>query len=282
MCKTLVTLVTLVTLAVVVFSVGCGDDDSGDVDAAVVIDAAVNAPDAAAGTDAPAGVDAAAVDGAVVDAAGVDAAAPVDAAAVDAAAPADAAAVDASVPVDAGPIDAAVCAAPLNPLDDGSSATTTDPPVVISEINPGDYIEVYNRTASAIDFSLSPFDEYQWCSPFIYRSVTPALTVPPLSYAVLDWPAAFDANATDDGGQIILYPAFGFAMETIHDFVCWGSGSGARKIEAESIGKWDASAPCAPALPVGGAIHRLPNTDGTNPADYDVTAPPSPMTCTAE
>jgi hypothetical protein len=94
-CKTLVTLVTLVTLAVVVFSVGCGDDDSGDVDAAVVIDAAVNAPDAAAGTDAPAGVDAAAVDGAVVDAAGVDAAAPADAAAVDAAAPADASDVDA-------------------------------------------------------------------------------------------------------------------------------------------------------------------------------------------
>jgi hypothetical protein len=281
-CKTLVTLVTLVTLAVVVFSVGCGDDDSGDVDAAVVIDAAVNAPDAAAGTDAPAGVDAAAVDGAVVDAAGVDAAAPADAAAVDAAAPADASDVDASLPVDAGPIDAAVCAAPLNPLDDGSSATTTAPPVVISEINPGDYIEVYNRTATAVDFSVGPFNAYEWCSPFLYADFTPGVTVPPLSYAVVDWPSGFDGNATDGGGQIILYPTASFEGANMLDFVCWGTGSLGRKGSAESIGKWDASAPCAPGLPVGGAIHRLPNTDGTNPADYDVTAPPSPMTCTAE
>ena len=261
--------------------VGCGDN----VDPAP-IDAIQNTPDSAPAPDGPP------VDGAPVDAPPADAAVE-DAAVVDAGME-DAAVVDAN-PVDATPVDAAVsdaaipdastpiCNAPLDPQPDGSTVADPEPAIVISEINPGNYIEVYNRSNAAVDLSMAPFDDDRWCAQPEYPNVTPAITIPALSYAELDWDADLSNQANDSAGELALYANGGFGSSAnVLDFVCWGPtpvGPGGTRIdEAIGAGKWTGD--CLPAIPTDGAINRLPSNTGISAADYTVLAPPNPQTCT--
>ncbi len=160
----------------------------------------------------------------------------------------------------------------LAPADDGTGVSIG---LVISEIDPGNYIEVYNFTSSNIDLAASTF---QLCSPFSYASVAGlgVTDVPAKSYATLSWPAAFTDG--DAGGEVILYlnGSFGSAA-SVADFVCWGvNPHGTRKALAESASKWSGS--CAAAL-TGGAIHRTIGADGTTAAAYDTASAPSPLNC---
>lgn len=167
----------------------------------------------------------------------------------------------------------------LDPLDDGSGAFGAIglPALVISEINPGDYIEFFNTTLAPIAMSTSP---YWLCSPFVYVSLPgagAAVVVPAGGYATIPWPASF--TDTDAGGEIQLYKTSNFGVSTdILDFVCWGvNPHGTRVAQAIAIGKW--SGGCAPVL-ASGAIHRKIGVKGTTAADYDVASAPSPMNCT--
>jgi hypothetical protein len=151
---------------------------------------------------------------------------------------------------------------------------------VISEINPGEYIELYNNTGSDITLSGS---SYQFCSPFSYAGlgspgVGAGIVVPARGYAMVGWPGFSD---TDAGGEVMLYASAAFdSPGAIMDFVCWGvNPHGSRKLTAEAAGKWDDLAPCAPAI-TGGAIHRRVMTAGNNAASYDTASPPSPAMCT--
>lgn len=166
----------------------------------------------------------------------------------------------------------AQCEPALDPLDDGSGAfgAVGLPAVVISEINPGDYIELFNTTGS--DFNTTG---YWFCSPFTYTQVG-AVIVPAGGYATIAWPGAF--SDSDAGGEIQLYKSGLFGTSTeILDFVCWGlNPHGTRVSQANAVGKW--SGPCAAAL-TNGAIHRIVGTAGTSAADYDVNAAPSPSNC---
>ncbi len=163
----------------------------------------------------------------------------------------------------------------LAPVDDGSGAggAVGLPSIVISEINPGDYIEVFNTTAAPINLDDSTM---QLCSPFTYAalsSVGAGITVPAGGYAVVGWPAAF--TDVDAGGEVILYANSSFADDTaILDFVCWGTNPhGSRLTQAQAIGKW--SGACAAALTMG-AIAREPSTSGTTATDYTVTEASTP------
>lgn len=165
-----------------------------------------------------------------------------------------------------------MCPPRLDPIDDGSSAARRA--LLISEIDPGDYIELYNDTDAAIDLAAGT---YQLCSPFSYFALAGSgVTVPARGFATIAWPAGF--TDTDAGGEVILYtePLFG-NPGSIMDFVCWGTNPhSSRKLEAESGNKW--MGPCAAAI-TGMAIHRLPMTDGLDAGDYDVTSPPSRANC---
>jgi hypothetical protein len=196
--------------------------------------------------------------------------------------PADAG-VDAATDLpDAAPPDAFVCSGSLVPTSDGSSAARRA--LLLSEINPGDYIELYNSTASLIDLDTV---SYQFCSPFNYcalATVGAGVTVPAGGYATVPWPTGANCVAnfpdTDLGGEVILYLNSIFsADDNIMDFVCWGTGhsGNSRKSQAEATGKW--TGPCAPAL-VSGALHRKPATDGIDASDYDAISVPTPMNCT--
>jgi len=170
----------------------------------------------------------------------------------------------------------AQCDPPLDPVADGS--VNPLPSLIMSEINPGDYIELFNTTASPIALSASPF----WlCSPFDYAqlsAIAGAVTVPAGGYATVPWPGNF--SDTDAGGEIQLFKDANFGSgASILDFVCWGvNPHGSRKLQAEGAGKW--SGACAPAL-TNGALHRKPNTNGTSAAHYDATLAASPMNCAA-
>ena len=239
--------------ALVLFAIGCGGGGDDPPDAPRPADA--RAPDASA-PDAD----------------------PADASPPDAT-PVDAPPADADLTPDAVPPDALVCAPALNPTSDGSPAANQA--LLMSEINPGNYIELYNRTASPIDLDTV---SYWFCSPFAYEALATigaGVTVPAGGYAVVPWPAFF--TDTDAGGEVMLYLSPAFAVnDQIMDFVCWGTNPHAsRQAQAAAFGKWNSASPtsCAPPL-TNGAIHRLPLTDGINAADYSTVLPPTPQTCT--
>jgi len=171
--------------------------------------------------------------------------------------------------------DASICANDLSPIADGTDVTAD---LVMSEISPGNHIELYNSTTSAIALSGVA---HQLCSPFAYRSlsaIAPTVTVPPKGFAVIPWPSSFTDVAA--GGEVILYKDGSFTNgESILDFVCWGTNPhGSRKALAEEalVGKWGGA--CAAAI-TGGSIHRNMNSAGTGSGDYDVASPQSPVNC---
>ena len=169
---------------------------------------------------------------------------------------------------------------PVQPLDvqaDGSPNPVPD--LVISEIAPQAFIELFNTTGSDIDLSTAP----HWlCSPFLYDSLStlaPAVTVPSQGFAVIPWPSGFADTAA--GGEIILYrDAFFDSGTSILDFTCWGTNPhGSRKGLAETVGKWVQGVSCSPAL-TNGALHRKVSVAGNQPQSYDTAGAPTPMTCT--
>jgi hypothetical protein len=170
------------------------------------------------------------------------------------------------------------CAADLIPLDDGSGSNGAVglPTLVMSEIDPGGYIELFNTTNNPIALGAST----QWlCSPFAYEQLStlaPSVTVPAHGYAVIPWPASFTGPG-DAGGEVILYSSSSFGTSThILDFVCWGTYTNSRKGQAESVGKWAGA--CDSAL-ANGSIHRNIATTGTTASHYNTALAKSPMTC---
>jgi hypothetical protein len=167
----------------------------------------------------------------------------------------------------------------LDPVDDGSGLPA---PLLISEVDPGDFIEVFNPGDEDLELEAN---NIWFCSPFQYVPAwfLGAEVIPARSYVVLDFPSIFED--VDAGGEIILYRDVlspqQFADGTlIADFVCWGVNPHfSRKELAESVGRWAGG--CAPALS-NGALHRIPGTTGVNATDYDTVSPNAPQECTAD
>ena len=132
------------------------------------------------------------------------------------------------------------CSASLNVLDDGSGANGTVglPDLVMSEISPGNYIEVFNTTLAAIPLNAAP----HWlCSPFAYAqlaTLAPTTTVPAGGFATIPWPTSF--TDVDAGGEVLLYASAAFNDNTqILDFSCWGVNPPRHaQSQAEAVGKW--------------------------------------------
>ncbi|HUH04869.1 MAG TPA: hypothetical protein VML75_22885, partial [Kofleriaceae bacterium] len=112
-----------------------------------------------------------------------------------------AATIDGAPSIDAIPrIDAIACTTDLAPTDDATGITVD---LLISEINPGDFIELYNNTDQPIALANV---SHQLCSPFAYRSLAalgPDVVIGAGGSATLPWPAGF--ADTDAAGEVILY-----------------------------------------------------------------------------
>ena len=183
--------------------------------------------------------------------------------------------------LDAPPPDAAVvCAERLDPVDDGSGVMGGGPMpvIVISEVKPQDYVEVYNSTDQPVDLTTLG---WIWCSVPGYRSLaSAAVTVPAFSYQRLAYPTG---SSDEANGEMALYLNSSYTTSTsVVDFVCWGNGNSpsTRKGPAEGALKWTGA--CAPSIPTGGSLHRKIGVGGTSAADYDVTLEPSGQSCTPD
>ncbi len=167
---------------------------------------------------------------------------------------------------------------PLTPLDDGTGLPT---PLILSEIAPANFIELYNNTGADISLGTQNFWLFSRPTSVDLRVFAPSVVVPAGGYATIPFPPGFVDSV--NGGEIALYrdvtgPSSFFVGSLIVDFVCWGVNPHLSvKVIAESVGKW--SGGCQSAL-TNGAISRLASTTGTTAADYSVTAPPSPLNCT--
>ncbi len=160
----------------------------------------------------------------------------------------------------------------LEPIDDGSGTfgAVGLPALVISEVNPGDYIEVFNTTGSTITLP----GIYWFCSMFQYGQV--AVSIPAGSYATIPWLPSF-TFATDAGGEMMLYKSNSFGTNVdILDYVIWGAPGFSRKTQAEAVGKWVG----ANAGALTGAIHRNIGVEGNEATEYDIVSAPSPENCT--
>lgn len=173
-------------------------------------------------------------------------------------------------------VDAGACGPALSPADDGSGLGIE---LIISEVVPGEQIELYNSTAADIALGTGT---WQLCGRPWYASLAtlaPEVTVPAGGYALVPWPADFTDTAA--GGEIAVYRDLSFTMPaSVVDFVCWGSNPHDSRMDvALAAGKWIDGEPCAGAI-TGGALHRRLATAGTGTADYDGASPPSPLSCT--
>jgi hypothetical protein len=165
----------------------------------------------------------------------------------------------------------APCSGRLDP-DDDQTGLPVD--LLISEIDPGDHIELYNPQTSPLALAgvlhhlTSPLEAVK------VAALGASVVVPARGYARLPWPPEF--SDTDDGGEVILYRDRHFEdSQKIVDFTCWGTNPHQSRIDqASEVGKW-LGLECGPGL-AEGALNRLAFTRGTSPADYDRTSPPSP------
>ncbi len=167
-----------------------------------------------------------------------------------------------------------VCAAGLTTVSDGTSAARQA--LVISEVDPGAFIEVYNNSGAELDLGASTIALHSPPSGSLALSTT-ALVIPAGGFRTIAWPAAF--TDTDAGGEILLYlDASDFDDGAkIMDFVPWGTApTGSRQTLAEASTKWFGARPGALTM---GAIQRNAAADGLDAADYTVTAAATPINC---
>lgn len=184
--------------------------------------------------------------------------------------------IDSSVP-DAVPLDAfTACSVALAPVDDGTSAARQA--LLLAEVNPGDYIELYNNTGADIDLDASTVQIVSGSMTVALSTAGAGVTIHASGRHDIPWPAAL-TDANDAGGEVVLYLNTPPTAAEMMSFVCWGAAPTTTfKADAEGNGKWTAAGAC-PAAITGGAIHRLPATDGLDAADFDIAAAPSPETC---
>ncbi len=148
------------------------------------------------------------------------------------------------------------------------------PALIISEVSPGNHIELFNTTGDPIDLGTVA---QQLSSAPIYLSVASLAggqTVEGREFVTIAWPEAF--SDTDAGGEIALFrgPAGSENATRIDDFLAWGINPHDSHLSlAQSTGKWEGSS--APSL-VRNSISRIPQTVGNGSAAYDTTRPASP------
>jgi len=188
--------------------------------------------------------------------------------------------VDAAGNPDAPMIDAAplgACPDDLLTQADGSDANETNSNVVISEVDPGESIELYNAGNETVMLSATG---YFWCNNRSYPSFASLnVEITAGGKRTIPWPGGGGGEA---GGDVSIYSQAGFngGQANILDYVCWGdaaAGGATRLVDATNVGKWNNA--CAPAIPAGGSLARLGNQDGTEAEDYEILATPTPENC---
>ncbi len=149
------------------------------------------------------------------------------------------------------------------------------PELIISEIVPGEYIELYNSAYAEIN--LSSADQYL-VSGLHHVGVADlgsGQTIPARGYRQLAWPS--EMSMSWESGELVLFRdnTSGFDdLTKIEDFVAWGESPTDSRIEmATKARKW--YGPPDGTLDLG-AIQRIPGTLGDEVHSYDNHRPSTP------
>lgn len=167
--------------------------------------------------------------------------------------------------------DAPLCSPALDVVDDGSGLAGAGglPALVISEVAPGRFIELYNTTAAPIDLSGSDYLLHsRGNTPQNIVLAASGVTVPAGGYATIDWGFS---RATLDGGDLALYTSADDLSNarSLLDYVCWGGLPAAnRQALANAAGKWIGGL-CGPFLTDEFSLNRIAMTRGIAPSDYE-------------
>lgn len=153
-----------------------------------------------------------------------------------------------------------------------SDHTGVLPDLVISELVPGSYIELFNTGRRGVPLSSAPHALCEDLACSLLADLAPGAEVPPGGYARLPWPDLFSDSSV--AGEAVLYADDLLDSGVgILDYVCWGASPPEHWSAAVGAGKWEGS--CVPLLQEG-AISRFPGTTGASLSSYDFFSPPSP------
>ncbi|MCO6458152.1 MAG: hypothetical protein J5I93_22840 [Pirellulaceae bacterium] len=149
------------------------------------------------------------------------------------------------------------------------------PTLVISEIRPGEAIELFNGSYQPL-----ALDDVNWqlvagSQRRAISAMASGQVVNARGYVELAWPAEFAGS--DGGGELLLYGQPGADLNDpnqVRDFVAWGTPLAGSRIElARGSGRW--SGDPAPAL-AQGSIQRRVATFGQSASDYETQTAPTP------
>ena len=149
------------------------------------------------------------------------------------------------------------------------------PELIISEIVPGEYVELYNSEYTEVD--LDSADQFLVSGQHHVgvADLGSGESIPARGYRKLPWPN--DMSMSWESGELLIFRdnLSGFEdLTKIDDFVAWGDSPADTRIElAEKAGKW--WGPPDGTLDLG-AIQRIPGTLGDEVHSYDNHRPSTP------
>jgi hypothetical protein len=155
----------------------------------------------------------------------------------------------------------------LMPASDGTGRQQ----LLISELSPGSFIELFNPTDADLGLAQGDWGLQARAATYYLKDLATAVTVPAHGYAHFPWPA--ELLAGDAGGELALYTQVTAAADfddgtKLVGYACWGSDAEiARKQLAEDSGKW--AGDCAAALTMS-ALRRKVATTGAAAASFAV------------
>jgi hypothetical protein len=158
-------------------------------------------------------------------------------------------------------------------------------PLIMSEIRPGESIEIYNTTTATIDLAMTP--KWYLCAYPYYldntdiSGLTDKTSIPAGGTIKLNWPPTWhekDMTALVPGvekGEMLLYTGglIPLKVDALKDYICWGTHTEGRKDKQtpHAVGAKIWSGDCV-AAPTNGSITRKPDTSGEDKDSYDTTA----------
>lgn len=151
------------------------------------------------------------------------------------------------------------------------------PELVISEIVPGEYVELFNVTYAELELSSAQHVLVSGDHAVEVASLGQGQAIGRRDYLQLPWPTPITVSS--ESGEMVLFRdgLTGFHdARKIDDFVVWGTEVAGSRIElAKSVNKW--WGPPDGSLDIA-AIQRIPGTRGDEAHAYDNHRPSTPGT----
>jgi hypothetical protein len=180
---------------------------------------------------------------------------------------------------------------PLLLEDDGIAHPTIAPPLILKEVAPTEFIEIYNPNNITVDLrqlSSGLSDPYQIIAQFHAGlgagwsaiDLPEDFSLPARQSERIPWPFGFNPEDWKNGTDLFLYqgPSNPVDVPTIGimDYLCWDRSTTLATLDDETQ-KWNGE--CVMVAGSTDSIRRLSGSTGTTNASYEVLPAPSNPVC---